>query len=79
MFTARILGTVPESRLTRSQIANLEAGHRQSVTLEELAAFAATLGVDPWSLTSTPVCLSCHNRPPVGFVCSACRMEGSPP
>lgn len=59
--------------LPRNVIANLENGRRAMVTVDELAALAAVLAVEPWSLTSDePVCTACRNNAPAGFACLTC-------
>ena len=65
-------------RVGRNVLANLETGRRRIVTVDELAAFAAALRVDPWSLTTgEPVCVACRNRAPAGFACLTCGCKGS--
>lgn len=62
----------------RSTLANLENGRRRVVTVDELAALAAALSVDPWSLTTDdPMCVVCHNTAPAGFACLTCGCAGS--
>lgn len=75
-LAAHATAVYPDSSLTRDVLANMEAGYRSFVVLEELAALAAALGMDPWSLTSEPVCLTCRNTIPPGLVCSNCRRSG---
>ncbi len=58
--------------LPRSVIANIETGRRAVIGVDELAVLGAVFGVEPWSLTSEPVCLTCHNDAPVGFACLVC-------
>lgn len=42
------------------------------VDVDELAAFGAIFGVEPWSLTGPPQCDACLGSPPAGFTCNAC-------
>jgi transcriptional regulator with XRE-family HTH domain len=59
-------------RWERIIVANLEGGRRANVTVDELAALAGIFGVEPWSLTTRPVCRRCEGAPPVGFICGGC-------
>jgi transcriptional regulator with XRE-family HTH domain len=57
----------------RSVLANLENGRRRMVTVDEMAALASALKVEPWSLTTDePVCTVCRNNAPAGFACLTC-------
>lgn len=57
----------------RSIVANLENGRRSTVSVDELAALARVLDVEPpWSLTETPICATCAGTPPTGFTCRSC-------
>ena len=65
--------------IPRSIIANLENGRRADVSVDELAAFAAALGMDPWSLTTDePLCAACRNSPPAGYACVICQRSTPP-
>lgn len=64
--------------LSRATITNLENDRREAITVDELAALARVFQVDPWSLTSTPCCLTCNNQAPAGFACLTCRRAGEP-
>jgi transcriptional regulator with XRE-family HTH domain len=59
--------------MSRSMISNLELGYRQDVTVDQLAALAAALGIaDPWDLVRAAVCNTCAGSPPPGFACIDC-------
>lgn len=72
----RLVAELPASLgWTRNQLANLEAGRREHVSVDELAALAGALGVsDPWALTLpiVPPCERCGGAPPAGFRCLDC-------
>lgn len=63
--------------MLRGTLANIETGRRVSVTVDELAAFAAVLAVEPWSLTGPFVCPQCKSTPPAGFICATCGAEAA--
>lgn len=63
--------------LTRSTLTNLENGRRDSVSIDELVAFGAVFGVEPWSLTQPDArCPRCWDSPPAGFTCTSCGNTG---
>lgn len=66
------------SGINRSILANLETGRRAVISVDELAAFAAVLGLDAWSLTGeAPYCAKCNGEPPAGFICATCGEGGA--
>jgi transcriptional regulator with XRE-family HTH domain len=57
----------------RSTLVNLETGRRDALSVDELVAFAAALGVEPVDLLSPQSdCAKCGGSPPPGFTCNAC-------
>lgn len=66
--------------ITREILANLENMRRAVVTVDELAAFGAVFGVDPWSLTDVDRrCPRCEDTPPAGYSCTLCGNTGPDP
>lgn len=61
--------------ITRSSIANVEAG-RQVPTLAVYVALCAALEMDPGPLLRVPNCTTCADAPPAGFRCLACDLAG---
>jgi transcriptional regulator with XRE-family HTH domain len=61
---------------TRQTVAKIENGRRAHVTVDDLAALAAALGIDdPWALTQQSACAACHGVPPAGYACLECGAE----
>jgi hypothetical protein len=64
--------------IPRAVLANLEAGRRADVTVDELYAFAAVLetSADYLATSVGPSCNRCQDTPPAGFSCMACGRKG---
>lgn len=47
---------------------------RRAVTVDQLMAIAAALGVAPERLLTDPTCTFCCDAPPAGFTCRVCAV-----
>jgi transcriptional regulator with XRE-family HTH domain len=64
---------------SRASIAAMENGFRRWVTVDELFAFAAVFDTTIEQLTGDdPVCPTCKDEPPAGFVCLNCGAGSKP-
>lgn len=52
-------------------ISKIERGDRR-IDVDDLVAFAESLGVTPESLLRPFECQTCHGEPPAGFACRTC-------
>lgn len=67
-------------RMIRSTLANMENGRRDTVTVDELYAFARVFGVPVDCLAhDRPACPTCNDDPPAGLLCTACGRVSPPP
>lgn len=58
-------------------ITKIERGTRR-LSVDELAAFATALGIDPVQLFTVPTCDKCHGAPAPWTKCLACGAEARP-
>lgn len=61
----------------RSMVTNLDNNRRAALSVQELIALAAALGVTvEWLLNGVgqqaPKCRHCRDQPPVGYTCNTC-------
>lgn len=66
--------------MSEQGVSKIERGYtvtdrRTAVTVDQLVAFAAALGVTPGDLLSEPKCDKCMGAPPRGFACRECGAE----
>ena len=62
-------------RVSINTISRAERGG--DLTLSNAIAIAAALGLSLDTLLAEPACAQCDDRPPAGFMCTACGREGA--
>lgn len=69
------------THITRNIIANLEAGRKNYLSVDDAVYAAEALGVSlEYLLFGTGVsCDTCMDMPPFGFTCNSCKQEGQHP
>jgi transcriptional regulator with XRE-family HTH domain len=76
---SRAVLAVSGLKIPQSVIVNLENDRRETMTINELLAFAQFFQVSPlWLLGSDlyPRCLTCSDQVPTGFTCNNCKRVG---
>lgn len=66
---------VPWDRIV---VTRIETGRREGISVDEMYALASVFNVEPHSLTTARVritCPRCDGAPPAGFRCTACGTE----
>lgn len=82
--TRRITGEALAAKLTqagypitRSALANFENGRFRTVPLDLVVAAMRVFDVTFNGFMAGPLCNTCVDKPPVGFVCGTCHRVGT--
>lgn len=63
---------INQTSMSRMEIGTNSKGGQRAITVDDLVAISAVLGLRPEQLLTEPECAVCLDAPPAGFACTAC-------